>query len=163
MKLFLINVPGQPVQNAITACIFRKTHFAVYGRILNEFQSDFWGKKKNKTQTFYWLWRKIALMWKSLKQPAMTGHKRYLTANQMKCKGKKQKTWCFCICSELIWGNHRAIVRVLCTACCWFSGRTRCVCAVSSVLLWLLWWEVAGETLVQPSGLSAPSQSCFFL
>lgn len=48
MKLFLINVPGQPVQNAITACIFRKTHFAVYGRILNEFQSDLW-VKKNQT------------------------------------------------------------------------------------------------------------------
>lgn len=50
MKLFLINVHGQPIQNAKTAYIFRRTHFAVYGRILNEFQSDVWEKKRKQKQ-----------------------------------------------------------------------------------------------------------------
>lgn len=50
MKLFLINVYGQPIQNAKTAYIFRRTHFAVYGRILNEFQSDVWEKKRKQKQ-----------------------------------------------------------------------------------------------------------------
>lgn len=89
MQLFLINVRGQPVQCAITTYFFRRTHFAVYGRIKTGFQKGYQGEK-----TFYWLQNKITLMWKSLKQPAVTWWLKDIkdTLQQIKCNagGKNQ-------------------------------------------------------------------------
>lgn len=166
MKLFLINVPGQPVQNAITAYIFSKTHFAVYGQDYKLISEWSLGKKKTKTNLLVVTkqnYNDVQVTKTACYDLWLKNIKDTLQQIKYNVRGKIKKTCYFCICSELIWGNHRAIVTVLCTAYFWFSGRSRCVCAVSSVFLWLLWWEVAKETLVQPSGLFAPNQSCFFL
>lgn len=105
-------------------------------------------------------------MWKSLKQPAVTQWLKDVkdTFQQIKCnaRGKKTQTansvyaqGSFEGTTEQLWGcSAELIVSFLAEVD---------VYPVSSMFLWLFFREITRETLVKPSGLFAPNQSCFFL